>query len=432
MSSMSLEEIKRNKMIFVSAQPDGVYFHWQVEIYLHQFSKHNILDHCYAIFGYVGNSVSQKGLELAKKYPNQIKFYKDERTYDQKKYIPSIRPHILKKFFAEFPDLGMNVFYHDSDIFLVHLPKFELFLKDDIGYLSDTVSYIGYKYLEECSKRYKEKYPELEENDLTKKMVSLFEISEELVKDNENNSGGAQYLLKNIDSEFWANVENYSNKLYALFKDYENKYPIEHHVQSWATDMWAVLWCYWKRGKKTLVHNELEFSWATSTAADYYKKPIFHLAGITSKNSDTHFHKGAYTNKNIFVEYANNKNIFDHVLPSNATYEYVKVIKEYVDNQNPDEYIKKVSNVTRFLLESKEHYSDIYVKDDKTVHFKQPIWRSINNKCIIFFNNTSWILTASQYENEISEKCGGFLCGTGYEEPYDCSWNSDGVSIKIL
>lgn len=50
--------IKKNNMIFVSAQPDIQYFHWQVEVYLYQFSKYNIQDNCFALFGYTGNELT--------------------------------------------------------------------------------------------------------------------------------------------------------------------------------------------------------------------------------------------------------------------------------------------------------------------------------------------------------------------------------------
>jgi hypothetical protein len=136
---------------------------------MYQFSKHSI-PNCHVVFGYV-DSPSSKGLALAEKYPGLIHFYKDERTSDQKVYVPSIRPHILKKFFQEFPELGKEVFYHDSDIFLVSVPDFTSLLHDKFGYVSDTISYIGYNYLKEVSNRYKKKYLDLPDNDLIHKMV---------------------------------------------------------------------------------------------------------------------------------------------------------------------------------------------------------------------------------------------------------------------
>jgi hypothetical protein len=294
---------------------------------MHQFSKHGIKDKCYAVFGYRGDNPSDHIVNLSKKY--NIFWYKDERNLAAEHfYIPSIRPHILKKFFKDKPDLGKNVFYHDSDILLVQLPKFENLLKDEVSYLSDTISYIGYNYIKECSDRYKQKYPELPENDILSMMCVCADISEDTLKKNQENSGGAQYLLKNIDSTFWEDVEDLSLRLYDFLKTYEETYPIEHHIQSWTSDMWAVLWTYWKRGNETKVVPELDFSWATNSVEEYHSKPIFHLAGVTESDSKDKFYKGKYIQKHIFNEYRNDKTIFDHISPQNATYEYVKVIKD--------------------------------------------------------------------------------------------------------
>lgn len=401
-----------DNLIFISAQPDQVYFHWQVELYLYQFSKLGIQDRCYAVFGYTDDEPSKYIVELSKKY--NIVWYKDERDFSKKNhYIPSIRPHILKKFFKDRPDLGKNVFYHDSDIFLVRLPKFELLLEDSHAYVSDTISYIGYDYIKECSKRYKDKYPELQDEDIFKKMCQCIDVSEDLIKSNQENSGGCQYLLKNIDSKFWLNVENDCVKLYNMLKTYEEKYPIDNHIQSWTTDMWCVLWNYLKIGRTVKVHSELNFSWATSNISDYYSNPIFHLAGVTDEISNDKFYKGKYINKNIFREYTNNKNIFDHISPYNATYEYVNIIKEYVDKQ-PKEICDK------FLLKTLDNWNGLYIKDQSTIHFGKPVWRS--EKYIIFYNSNSWILTSLQYESEISEKCGGFGSNC-LDEPYQNGWN---------
>jgi hypothetical protein len=398
-------------MILISAQPDTLFFHWQVELYMYQFSKHSI-PNCYAVFGYI-DKPSPKALALSEKYPGLIHFYKDERTSDQKIYVPSIRPHILKKFFQEFPELGKEVFYHDSDIFLVSLPDFPSLLQDEFGYVSDTISYIGYNYLKDVSNRYKKKYPDLPDNDLIHKMVELFDMEESLIQQNELHSGGAQYLLKNIDSTFWVEVENKCNALYKLFKEYEKKYPIDHHIQSWATDMWCVLWTYWKQGKQTRVHKTLDFSWATSGIREYYEKNIFHLAGITSELEKTHFYKGAYAYKDVISECRRNPSMFDYVSPTNATYEYIQVLKEYVQ-QSP------LNPVDRFFLKTTKHYGNVYLKQP-TMYFDRELWKSQDGEYIIFFNGTCWVLTASKYECEISKTCGGFASGYG-DDPSQCSW----------
>ena len=380
-------------LIFISAQPDQIYFHWQVELYMYQFSKHGIKDKCYAIFGYT-DKPSDYIINLSKTY--NIFWYKDGRK--NKNYSPAIRPHILKKFFKDKPELCKNVFYHDSDIFLVKLPNFELLLNDDIGYLSDTISYIGYNYIKECSTRYKSKYPKLPHNDILTKMCKCVGISEDLVKENESNSGGAQYILKNIDWTFWRNVEIRCYDLYDMLKNYESKYPIDHHIQSWTTDMWCVLWEYWKLGKKTLIHSELDFSWATDSRADYYKKNIFHLAGVTSDQKAV-FYKGNYASKNVLEVYKNNKSLFDDISTNSSTFEYVNIIKEVVDS-------KVVKN--SIFIGKDEFWSGVYERDTKTRHFNNDVWRSTDKNYIIFWNSECWILTGCQYEPEISKTCGGF------------------------
>jgi len=372
---------------------------------MYQFSKHGIRDKCYAVFGYTGDGPSEYIVNLSKKY--NIRWYKYENSGNS--YIPIIRPTILKHFIAENPQLGKNVFYHDSDIFLVKLPKFDMLLNDDVGYLSDTISYIGYDYIKSCCRRYQDKYPELPEDDLFIKMCECVGISQELVKENEKNSGGAQYLLKNIDFNFWKNVEVSCNNLYTMLKSYETRYPIDHHVQSWTTDMWCVLWEYLKLGNKVEIHSELDFSWATDNIEQYHSKNIFHLAGVTHDMKNV-FYKGQYIGCNVFIEYVKNKQMFDNISSKSATIEYVNIIKEYL-----------VNNRNQFTIDAGRPYDDSYIRDMTREISGREVWRSENGRFIIFWNYTSWIITGSEYENELTEKSGGYASGSAFD-PYDASW----------
>lgn len=418
----TLEALKKHNTIFISAQPDQTYFHWQVEIYLYQFAKHGIQDRCYALFGY-RDTPSSYAMGLAKKNKN-ILLYKDERDLSvPNHYIPTIRPHILKKFFAERPELGASVFYHDADIFLVQLPKFELMLDDSSDYASDTISYIGYDYINGRQKKYREKYPIIPEDDLAIQMCAVAGVSLDLIKQNDKNSGGAQYLIKHVDAAYWQEVETVCQNLYSCMKKYETQYQIDNGIQIWTADMWAVLWLLWKRGHATIVHKELEFSWGVSSISDYFKKPIFHLAGVTTKNCIGKFYKANYNNKNVFIEYKKNNKIFDNIDPKGATYEYVKVIREYVEGYSIQEY-------ARFLLNSSDPWSSVYTKDINTVKCGQPIWRSADGKYIIFHNSSSWVITHSKYEAEVKERSGGFT-STSMSEPYEGGWNKP-CSIVLM
>jgi hypothetical protein len=418
MSTATLKAIEDSNMIFVSAQPDFTYFHWQVELYMYQFAKHGIVDRCYAIFGYTGDGPSEYARELSKRY--NIFFYKDTRnTAIPHYYIPSIRPHILKQFFQEFPHLGKCVFYHDSDILLPTLPKFELLVNDKFGYLSDTSSYINYTYIKTCADRYKAVHKNIPDNDILTKMCECMNISEELLKANDSNSGGAQYLLKGITAEYWSAVEIGVNKLFPMLINYELQYPIGHHIQSWTADMWVVLWEYWKLGKSTRIHHELRFSWATDNILQYASNPIFHLAGITEADSATMFYKGRFKDSNLFHEYRINRSIFDHVSPHSATFEYVKLVKEYV---NSDDYI----DIKSFILLTKEEIGGLYKEDYKTIYNNKAVWRSTSY--LIFFNKLRWILIPNAKKSEISENLEGICSNTGLF-PYTTEWN---IPCKIL
>jgi hypothetical protein len=367
-----LDAIEKHNMIFLSAQEDKVYFHWQIELYMYQFKQHGITDRCYVLIGHKANNPSKGAQRLKKLYPDNIIFYKDERV--KSCYTPNIRPHIYKKFFRDYPHLGKNVFFHDSDIFLVKLPRFDLMLHDydfvhdtettntvntthvddtdDIpivntrktikrdmvfgtdatkGYVSDTINYIGYKYIKGCCDRYYKVHsskPNYDKFDIFTKMCEAVGVDEDIVRKRNAQSGGAQYLLKNMNYEFWDECEKANERLYGMFLKYEKSYPIPHHIQKWTTDMWTCLLLYWKRGDDTIVDKQLDFSWATGTARQYRIKNIFHLAGVTG-DQKKRFNKGKYHAKCVFEEYNKNRCIFDHVDSKNATFEYVKVMKEY-------------------------------------------------------------------------------------------------------
>lgn len=452
-------------LIFISAQPDEVYFHWQVELYLYNFAKHGIpKEQLFAIFGYK-HKPSAYIQNLKKTYPG-IFWYPDTR--DKIVYIPSIRPHILKHFFAEFPDLGKQVFYHDSDILFYKLPDFKTLVKGPVAYLSDTISYIGYKYITDCCQRYHKQHPQLSKLDLLEKMASSAGISVELIKENQENSGGAQYLFKNIDADFWKQSEIDGVNLYKLMVKYEKNNPIAHHIQKWTAGMWSELWNYWKRGMLTKIHPEMSFSWATfkneNNSYGYKSHNIFHLAGITEefmlKNPDF-FYKGKYIQKNIIEMLKQDIHVFDYVSPDNGSGMYIQNAISYVSEKYDIFYGKRIlktqnqsqkTNIrspTKLIKESikysrnqyifywddpemfsfefpikYQHLSGLYLKTDKK-YFNKHLWKGDNQK-IIFYNDSNWVITADIHENEISETCGGFVSSMVTDKlPYECDWKLD-------
>ena len=149
-------------------------------------------------------------------------------------------------------------------------------------------------------------------------MCMIADIDEELVIKNDNNAGGAQYLLKNVDSSYWERVEFLSGQLYNYMKKTEKKYNPEHPIQSWTADMWAVLWVAWKRGHKTKIIKRFDFAWATDTINKWDERKMFHNAGVF--NQEYLFNKTHYTNKHPFNDkfgYVENKYCSINVNSSN-------------------------------------------------------------------------------------------------------------------
>jgi hypothetical protein len=114
-----------------------------------------------------------------------------------------------------------------------------------------------------------------------------------------SNSGGAQYILKYIDAEYWEKVEKDSEQLYYQITQLNNQKKVDdstyHELQIWCADMWAVLWNGWLRGNETKVVPEMDFSWATDPIKRWEETTIFHNAGVT--DIGRYFYKGIYQNQ---------------------------------------------------------------------------------------------------------------------------------------
>jgi hypothetical protein len=239
--------------------------------------------------------VPEEWSKLANNYPARFFFYNDTR--ETKHYISSIRPNILKQHWLNNPDLKWeSIFYHDSDIvFTKPISEWitDEMITDKKWYGSDTRWYIGHDYIIGKGE------------DILSEMCRITNIDKELVKSNELNSIGAQYLMKGIDYQFWDDVERDSEILYKEITDLNNFKlsldPSYHTLQIWCADMWGVLWNGWKRGNETICHPNFDFSWGTSTEEDYHKLNIMHNAGVTNSTSGL-FYKGEWMNKFPYLE----------------------------------------------------------------------------------------------------------------------------------
>jgi hypothetical protein len=275
---------------FVCAQPATLYYVWQVEVMLNNFIEMGVNPNFIDIVCWKQNGViPEEWSKLASNYPARFFFYDDTR--ETKHYISSIRPNILKQHWAAHPYLkGDAIFYHDSDI-IFSKPISQWIstdiINDEEWYGSDTRWYIAHSYILGKGQQ------------IIDKMCDIMGLDEELIRTNEMNSIGAQYLMKNVDYDYWDRVERDSELLFRQITDLNNEIkrdnPSYHELQIWCADMWAVLWGAWRLGYKTNCLPEFDFSWGTSTEDDFYKMSIMHNAGVTDSSSGL-FYKAGYMN----------------------------------------------------------------------------------------------------------------------------------------
>lgn len=277
---------------FISAQPAYPYYEWQVEVYINNFMKHGIKAEDIIVLCSIDSEIPNNWKKIQNHYKGvNFHFYNDTREY--KGYIPSIYFHLMKKYLTEFPELSKQQFFlHDSDIILTRPLQLDWINKySNIWYMSDTNSYINYNYIISKGEHI---YLEM------CKIVGLDPLVPKLMN---NNSGGAQYIVKGEGANFWEKVESDSNKLYEYFcseePNYIKKHDGDYPIQKWTAGMWSLLWNTWLSGHPTEVKQELYFCWSTDVISRVDRDGILHNAGVVD-NTLGLFFKGDYINKSPY------------------------------------------------------------------------------------------------------------------------------------
>ena len=293
-----------SKPIIITAQPDDQYFIWQNHLYIESCLNQGFTQDQIQILLYKPKNIQYNNNwnKLKEIYPNINIFLYEDKGVQQflGVYIPIIRPHILWQHFEVYPELkDKTIIYTDSDILWLDTLNINHLLLDNINYVSDASSYLNYSYFEN---KYKQVIPEkLEEAksvDFLKEVCNIVGVDKKIVIDNNNNTGGVQYILKNIDADFWKKVETDVLKI-RLYLQQVNKIYFKNEndgIQSWCADLWAVQFNLWYRNLETKVVKELDFAWATEPIEKLNSCTIYHNAGVTGKymNDIPYFYKGAY------------------------------------------------------------------------------------------------------------------------------------------
>ena len=302
-----------SKPIIITAQPDDQYFIWQNHLYIESCLNQGFTQDQIQILLYKpkNRQFNNNWNKLKEIYPDINIFLYEDKGVQQflGVYIPILRPHILWQHFEVYPELkDKTIIYTDSDILWLDTLNINHLLLDNINYVSDASSYLNYSYFEN---KYKQVIPEkLEEAklvDFLKEVCNIVGVDKKIVIDNNNNTGGVQYILKNIDADFWKKVETDVLKI-RLYLQQVNKIYFKNEndgIQSWCADLWAVQFNLWYRNLETKVVKELDFAWATEPIEKLNSCTIYHNAGVTGKymNDIPYFYKGAYhTGQNPFLD----------------------------------------------------------------------------------------------------------------------------------
>jgi hypothetical protein len=276
-------------MKYVCAQPANLFYTWQVELVINNFTKWGVNpSDIHILLSTINGVISDEWKQIVKGYPN-INFFFYEDSREDKGYIPAIYFDLLSNHLKANPHLKDELlFLHDSDIIFTRKPELNWVRKTDTWYMSDTNSYINYDYIQSKG------------NDIYEGMCNIIGLNKKIPKLMNNHSGGAQYIVNGEGWEFWRKVEKDSCRLYKFFVQMEPKWVKnhEHHypIQKWTAGMWSLLWNAWLYGHPTQVEDRLGFGWATNSITDVDKHWILHNAGVTTADKGL-FYKANYHNK---------------------------------------------------------------------------------------------------------------------------------------
>jgi hypothetical protein len=296
--------------------PDKPYLLWQIELQAYNLYKLGLLKFFKPLVGSITPSIYARQL---KEKGIGIEFIKDTRV--DKKYIPSIRPNLIKNFLKNNPEIK-NIFVIDQDVIFREFINIDSLLVGDTWHCSDTISYIGSDYVKSKGE---EQFKEL---------CLIVGIDSDFLISKQKNSGGAQWIIKNSTFEFWDKVERDCNTLYAYMINNEKKYKGDDYpIQKWCAEMWSLLWNSLMR-YDVKINKELEFSWASDSMNRYDKTKILHMAGIIDNRNGTVFYKGEFINKSPFDldmnQFIQNNNTCSKF--------YAELIKEYSQVRNTIHY----------------------------------------------------------------------------------------------
>lgn len=287
-------------MKYIFCQPANEKFKWQLQVVLHNLKKHDIKPKDIVLLFLQENS------EVVR-YFEQLGYEVHAYSGANINYLPAVKPFLWAEYLKEDHSReNETYFYLDSDVIFRDKIDFrKARAKEDVWLCSDCNSYLNLDYIRQCENG----------EQILNDMAQIVGVTIESLETINNNSGGAQWLIKNPKAEYWEKVYLDSIKLYKYLS------KTQSNIQTWTAEMWAQLWnmMYFNIGAK--VHSELDFCWATDDIKKWNKVKIYHDAGVTQEEKDLFF-KGEYNNKAPFEDN------LSFVNKKKCSYKYVQEIME--------------------------------------------------------------------------------------------------------
>jgi len=293
------------KPIILFCQPIDHYFLWQCHLYIESCIKVGFDEERIQVLLYKpkGRDYDKEYWEqLLIAYPKlQIFIYEDKGVQQHLgTYIPILRPHTLWQHFLAHPELEKEtILYTDCDILWIEGLDIEKLFDDDVCYVSDAKSYLNVSYFDSKLKDVlPEKLEEYKSRDIVNELCKIVGIDKKIVVENNDNTGGVQYILKNMTASFWKKIEEDVLKVrHYLIQFNKNFFKDENTgIQGWCSDLWVLQYNLWMKegGCKTV--DEMSFLWCNDDINRLEKTKIYHNAGATSTHMFGYpvFYKGKY------------------------------------------------------------------------------------------------------------------------------------------
>jgi hypothetical protein len=132
------------------------------------------------------------------------------------------------------------------------------------------------------------------------RLCALVGISPETVEANDENAGGAQYLIKQAKADFWDKLEQDAENIYMLLTEENARSGFcktgkeKNQVQAWCADMWALWWNALLANKEFKIDPALDFCWSDSPPDRLQQASILHYTGRISRETKHIFRKENY------------------------------------------------------------------------------------------------------------------------------------------